>query len=137
MLTKTIEYEDFNGEMRKEKFYFNLTEAEAAEIEMSTDGGLSEMIQRIVNAQEVPSIIRVFKDIILKAYGEKSDDGKRFMKVKDGRNLSEDFAATNAYSVLFMELATDPQKAADFFNSIIPGAKNKTPDTVKAENSNE
>ena len=120
MLKKTINYTDFNGEERKEDFYFNLTEAEIAEIEMGTTGGLSEMINRIVNANDIPSIIKVFKDLILKAYGEKSDDGKKFIKVRNGVSLSEEFSQTNAYSVLFMELATDAEKAANFFNSLIP-----------------
>lgn len=119
MVKKTILYTDFNGNDRKEDFYFNLTDAEVAEIEMSTTGGLSEMITRIVNAQDTPAIIKVFKDLILKAYGEKSDDGKKFIKVKNGIPLSEDFAQTEAFSVLFMELATDANKASEFFNSLI------------------
>ena len=117
MLKKTIEYNDCNGVERKEDFYFNLTEAELTEMEYSTTGGFSEMIKKIVAAQDVPTIIKVFKDLLLKTYGEKSPDGKRFIKSEE---LSTAFSQTEAYSKLFMELATDPDKASDFVNGILP-----------------
>ena len=121
MLKKTISYTDYNGVERKEDFYFNLSKAEVMEMEMSTTGGLAEMIKRIVAAQDQPAIIKVFKDLILKAYGEKSADGKHFLKVDDnGRPLSAKFAQTEAYSILFMELATNDEAAAKFINGIVP-----------------
>lgn len=124
MLKKTITYTDYNGVERKEDFYFNLTTAEIMEMEMSTTGGLAEMIKRVVNTQDVPAIVKIFKDLILKAYGEKSIDGKRFIKVKDGVKLADAFAETEAYSILFMELATDADEAAKFVNGIIPAENN-------------
>lgn len=122
MLKKTITYTDFNGMERSEDFYFNLTKAEVMEMEMSTVGGLSEMIQRIISAQDTPSIIKVFKDLVLKSYGEKSADGKRFIKTPE---ITEAFSQTEAYSVLFMELATDADAAAAFVNGIIPKTNGK------------
>lgn len=118
MLKKTITYTDYNGVERSEDFYFNLTKAELMEMEMETAGGLSEMIQKIINAKDIPAIVAIFKDIVLKAYGEKSPDGKRFIKSEE---LREEFKQTEAYSELFMELATDADKAAEFMNGIIPG----------------
>lgn len=123
MLKKRITYTDYNGVKREEDFYFNLSKAEIMEMEMSTTGGLTEMITRIVETQDAPSIIKVFKEIIMKAYGEKSPDGKRMIKSKE---LSEAFAQTEAYSELFMELATDSDAASKFVNGIIPA------DMVKA-----
>lgn len=121
MLKKTITYTDYNGTERTEDFYFNLTKAELMEMEMSTTGGLAEMIQNIVQAQDAPSIIKIFKDLVLKAYGEKSLDGKRFVKVNDaGVPLSLGFSQTEAYSQLFMELATDADAASKFVNGIVP-----------------
>lgn len=121
MLKKTIKYEDYNGTQREEDFYFNLTKAELMEMEMGTTGGLAEMIDNVVKAQDAPSIIKIFKDLVLKAYGEKSPDGKRFIKVNDsGIPLSIGFSQTEAYSQLFMELATDAKAASDFVNGIIP-----------------
>lgn len=121
MLKKTITYTDYNGVSRTEDFYFNLSKAEVMEMEMSTAGGLAEMINRIVATQDAPAIIKIFKDLVLKAYGEKSLDGKRFMKVDaDGKPLSIGFAQTEAYSNLFMELATDADAAAKFVNGIVP-----------------
>lgn len=117
MLKKTITYTDYNGTERKEDFYFNLSKAEVMEMEMSTSGGLAQMINKIIETQDSPAIIKIFKDLILKAYGEKSPDGKRFIKSPE---LSEAFAQTEAYSNLFMELATDADAAAKFVNGITP-----------------
>lgn len=121
MLKKKITYTDYNGTERTEDFYFNLTKAEIMEMELGTNGGLVEMIQRIVDAQDAPSIIKVFKDVILKSYGEKSPDGKRFIKSKE---ISDAFSQTEAYSQLFMELATDADAAAEFVNGIVPNMGN-------------
>lgn len=117
MIAKTITYTDYNDVERTEKFYFNLSKAEVMEMEMSTSGGLAEMIQRVVAAQDQPAIIKIFKDLILKAYGVKSPDGRKFIKSEE---LSLDFAQTEAYSQLFMELATDAEKASEFVNGIVP-----------------
>ena len=117
MLKKRISYTDYNGNKREEDFYFNLTKAEIMEMEMSTSGGMTEMIQRIIETQDAPSIIKVFKEIIMKSYGEKSPDGKRFVKSPE---LSEAFSQTEAYSELFMELASDSDAASKFVNGIIP-----------------
>ena len=117
MIKKTITYTDYNDVERTEDFYFNLTKAEVMEMEMGTSGGLAEMIEKIVAAQEVPTIIKVFKDLVLKAYGEKSPDGKRFIKSDE---IATAFSQTEAYSELFMELATDAEKASEFVNGIMP-----------------
>lgn len=117
MLKKTITYIDYNGSERTEDFYFNLSKAELMEMEMGTTGGLAEMIGRIVSAQDAPAIIKIFKDLVLKAHGEKSADGKRFVKSEE---ISDSFSQTEAYSQLFMELATDADAAAKFVNGIVP-----------------
>lgn len=120
MLKQTRTYIDYNGVSRTEDFYFNLTQAEVTEMELSVDGGLVEMINRIVAAKDGKQIIALFKDVVLRAYGEKSADGRRFVKTREIRDA---FAQTEAYSDLFMELATDAQKAAEFVNGIIPAQK--------------
>ena len=117
MLKKTITYTDYNGVERTEASYFYLSMADLKEMEMGTTGGFAEMIQKVVNAQDAPAIIKIFKDLILKAYGEKSADGKRFIKNDE---LREAFSQTEAYSQLFMELATDSDAAAKFVNGIMP-----------------
>ena len=117
MLKKTITYTDYNGVERTEDKYFNLSKAEIMEMEMSTAGGFAEMVQGIVKAQDAPAIMKIFKDIILKSYGEKSPDGKRFIKSKE---LSDEFSQTEAYSDLFMELCINAEASAAFINGIIP-----------------
>lgn len=117
MYKRTIKYIDYDGNERTEDFYFNLSKAELMEMEMSIDGGMKAMLEKIISAQDTKKIIEMFKNILLKSYGEKSDDGKRFIKSPE---LSKAFTETEAYSILFMELAHDAGKAAEFINGIIP-----------------
>lgn len=117
MLKKVIAYTDYDGNERKETFYFNLSKAEIAEMELSTSGGLAQMIQKIIDEKDHPKIVRIFKDLILKSYGEKSPDGKRFVKSEE---ISNAFAQTEAYSELFMELASNADAASAFINGIVP-----------------
>lgn len=116
MLKKTFKYIDYNGKERVEDKYFNLSDAELMEMELSTAGGLAEMIRGIVEAQDTPAIVKIFKELILKSYGEKSPDGKRFVKSEE---LSIAFSQTEAYSMLFMELASNADAASKFVNGIV------------------
>lgn len=125
MLKKTITYTDYNGTERTEDFYFNLSKAEVAELEMGIEGGLSAMIEKIVAAKDTPAILAIFKKLVLQAYGEKSADGKRFVKSEE---ISTAFSQTEAYSDLYMELATNADEAAKFFNGIIPSVDKNTVD---------
>lgn len=117
MLKKAITYTDFNGEELTEDFYFNLTKAELIELEMGFDGGLSEGLKKIVASKDGNAIMQEFKRIILTSYGQRTDDGKRFVK---NQTLRDEFESTEAYSVLFVEIVTDPDKAADFVRGIMP-----------------
>lgn len=121
MLTKTIKYTDYNGVEREEKFLFNLSKAELMEMEMGVSGGMTETMKKIVEIQDTPSLVKIFKDLILKSYGEKSPDGKKFLKIdENGKPLSTQFSQTEAYSELFMELATNTKSAIEFIKGIIP-----------------
>jgi hypothetical protein len=117
VLKKTITYEDFNGDTVSEDFFFHLSKAELIELEMSHEGGLSASLQRIVDAKDGKGIIEEFKNIILSAYGKRSEDGKRFVK---NQLLREEFESTEAYSALFVELVTDTDAAVEFINGVVP-----------------
>ena len=117
MLKKTVTYVDYNGVERTEDFYFNLSKAEVTEMELSVEGGFSKMLEEIVKSNDNARILELFKEMVLKAYGEKSADGRRFVKSKE---LSEAFSQTEAYSEIFMELALDEKAAAAFVNGIMP-----------------
>lgn len=120
MIKWTIQYTDFDDVERKEDYYFNLTKSELMEMNFNANGGLEKMIRKIVEANDTKRIIDVFKDVVLKAYGEKSLDGKGFIKMRDGHRLSDDFSQTAAYDALFMELATNEESATKFINGVIP-----------------
>ena len=117
MLKKTITYTDYDGNKRTEDFYFHLSKSELLEMEMGVSGGMSKLINKIITEQDTKKLIETFKEIIVKAYGEKSPDGKRFIKSKEA---VEAFTQTEAYSDLFIELATDADAATVFVNGIIP-----------------
>lgn len=117
MLAKTFEFEDYNGNKRTETHYFNLSQAECYEMEFSASGGLTVYLNRIIAAQDMPTLSKIFKELILKSYGIKSDDGRQFRKSPE---ISKSFEETEAYSQLYMELATDSKAAADFINGIVP-----------------
>lgn len=117
MLTKTITYTNYNDVEVTEKFYFNLTKAEITQMELSVAGGLSEILKKMVDGKDVPTIMETFKMLIHKSYGEKSDDGKYFRKSEE---ISNAFEQTEAYSELFIELMNDPKKAGEFLTAILP-----------------
>lgn len=117
MIKKTISYTDYEGKNRTEDFYFNLSKAELTEMELSEKGGFEKYLEQIMKTEDNKELVRLFKEIILKSYGEKSLDGKRFIKSKE---LSEAFSQTEAYVELYMELVTDTDKAIEFCNGLMP-----------------
>lgn len=117
MFKKTIEYTDYNGDKRKEDFFFNLSKAELLEMQLSTNGGLQGFLMKIIETKDMPKLVEMFKEIIMKAYGEKSLDGKHFMKSEE---IRRNFECSPAYSELFMELATNSDSAAEFINALLP-----------------
>lgn len=129
MLKKTITYTDYNGVQRTQDFYFNLNKAEIMEMQLSTAGGLGEMLTKLIAAQDMPSLIKIFKDLILKSYGEKGPDGVHFVK---SEALSTAFSQTEAFSELFTELATNAEAASAFVNGIVPAEISKQANQTKA-----
>ena len=117
MLKKVITYTDYDGNERTETHYFNLSKAEMLDMELFTVGGYSNMLQRVIEEQDQIEIVKIFKELVLKSYGIKSDDGKRFMKSEE---ITKAFTETEAFTELYMELATDSEAAAAFANGIMP-----------------
>lgn len=130
MLKRTIKYTDYNGNEREEDFYFNLSEAELTEMAMSENGGLDELIKKIIAEQDTAKLMEMFKAIILKAVGDKDLDGKHFRK---SEKISDDFASTEAYSVLFMELFSDADAAVKFIEGVLPKNVDATAAVEKAK----
>lgn len=117
MIKETIKYTDYNGNELEEDFYFNLSKSEITEMELSYPNGLAEHITKITQSNNGAEIIKLFKELILSSYGRKSDDGKRFIKSDEEAKA---FSQTEAYSELFMKLATNAEAAAEFVNGIVP-----------------
>ena len=120
MLKKTITYEDYDGNTRTEDLHFFISKSELMDMELSTPGGFANKLERVSKAQDGAEIMKIFKEIILKSYGEKSDDGRSFVKKRNGINLSEAFEQTEAFNQLYTELLMDPDKASAFVNGIMP-----------------
>lgn len=120
MFKKAITYTDYDGNERTETFFFNLSKAELIEFNYFVDGGMEQFLQRIVKNEDVKGMIDLIKELIRRSYGEKSEDGLHFIKVRDGHNLADDFMQTEAYSELFVEITSDEKKTSEFINGIIP-----------------
>lgn len=118
MYKKVIKYEDFNGTQREETFYFNLSKAELMEMELSTKAGVEEMIRVLIATKDNATIVKTFKDLILKSYGIKSEDGTRFIKTQQ---LRDEFEQSNAYSEFFIELLSNPDEQVRFINGVVSG----------------
>ena len=132
MIKEQVTYKDYNGNQRTEDFYFNFTEAELAEMQLEVDGGLEDAIRQIVNANDTPKIIKLFRDdIFLKAYGQKSPDGRRFMKSAE---LVEEFVQSPAYSILFMKYATNVDALTEFINNVVPDDLRARIESLSTEN---
>lgn len=125
MVKESITWTDYDGQERTEDFYFNLSQAEMVEMNLAIPGGLEKLLNDMINTKDVPKLADYFKTIICKAYGKKSPDGRKFMKSEE---ILDDFVSTEAYSIFYMSLATDAEKAADFINRVLP----KLPDAPKA-----
>jgi hypothetical protein len=117
MIKETITYSDYNGLSRTEDFCFNLTEAELLDMQLTTAGGYAETVKAIIDAKDQPALIAIFKELLLKAYGKKTPDGRRFDKSKE---IVDDFVHCPAYSILYMRLVQDDEYAAKFIEGIIP-----------------
>ena len=133
MIKKTITYTDYEGVERTEDFFFNLSKPELIDLELSEDGGMQNKLQRIIAAKDVKEIIEIMKNLIYISYGEKTDDGKRFVKSKE---LSDSFVQTEAYSELFMQLSTDDKAASEFIKGIIPANLAAEMEKVNTSNPN-
>lgn len=116
MLVRTFNYTDFNGQKRSDTWYFNLSRAELLKMELGAWGGLDAMLKRLMREENPEKIMDMFEKVILSAVGEKSPDGRKFVK---NDTIREDFKATQAYSDLFFELVTDPAKANAFLKGCV------------------
>ena len=143
MLKRTIQFTDFDGNEQVEVHYFNLMKTELIEMEVEHGEGLEGMIRRIIETNDKKAIIAEFKKIILVAYGQKSADGKRFIKSPE---ISTEFSQSPAFDALFMELATDDKAAADFITKVVPAGMSNVdqdkpilppPSLTPAESTNE
>lgn len=131
MIKKTISYTDYDGNERTEDFYFNLSKPELIEMQTSEAGGLEKKIEKISKEQDIKKIIELMKDIIQRSYGIKSDDGKRFIK---NQEVLDEFMQSEAYSELFMALATDANAASEFINGILPKGLVEEAKKLEAQN---
>lgn len=117
MVKRNVTYNDFEGEERTDVFYFNLTEAELADIELQYDGDMAKKMQIMQEKRDGRGMFEMISNLILRAYGEKTSDGKRFVK---NAEMREAFAASDAYSKLLMDLLEDDKKLANFMTAIMP-----------------
>lgn len=133
MLKKTYTYTDYNGVERTETFYFHFTEAEILDMEMSSEGGFAERVQKIIDAKDQSALMKVIKNFVIDAYGVKSDDGRRFIKNEEVKTA---FVESPAFSDIFMDMVTNDELAAEFVNGVIPDTMKKRFAEIASNKSN-
>lgn len=119
MIKKTITFEDLDGNVLVEDFYFHLSKADIAEMELSRKGGLTEYLNKIVAEEDGAKLVEMFKDLLTKTVGKRSEDGRRFIKTQE---ITDEFVQSDAYSEMFIELATNAEQASAFVNGIVPSS---------------
>lgn len=136
MYIKEIKFTNFNDEEITRKYYFNLSKSDITTWNLEKNGGFLGRLERILNTQDGAEMAVFIEELLSKSYGEKSDDGLRFMKKTDsGASLYDQFKETNAYDVLYMELTTNEKAAADFINGVIPKEMRKQVEEAQANGS--
>lgn len=122
MLKQKIKYVDFDGNEQEELFYFNLSQLELMEMEVGgPHGSFKAWIDRIIETEDRAVLIDQFKKLILQAYGQRSEDGQRFLKLdKNGNSLSAEFAEHAAFETLFLKMANDDGFAVEFIRGALP-----------------
>ncbi len=131
MYKKTVTYTDYNDNERTEDFYFSFTKAELLDKQMSVAGGYATVIDNIAKTKDLPAMIKIFKELVMEAYGVKSDDGRRFIKSEE---LTREFMETPAFSEIYMGLVTDDKAAAEFINKVFPSTLVAEIEKAKKEN---
>jgi hypothetical protein len=116
VLKKTVKYVDFDGKEQKETLYFNLTEAEVLRLDLEFEGGLEQHINNLNEKTRPNEILELFEKVLQMSHGEKSEDGRHFIKSDEKREL---FSQSAAYSSLFVQLVQDVDEATAFFNALL------------------
>lgn len=129
MYVKTITYVDYFGQKQTRDFRFHLTDSELYELQYSTAGGFIATAQRMLDNHDQTNIFKTYKDLILKSYGEVSDDGQRFIKSEE---LSTAFSQTPAFDVMFKEITTSEAAQDEFLLNVLPGGKEKIQDAMNS-----
>lgn len=117
MFSRTFEYTGYDGQPHKDTWWFNLSEAELYKLELSNLGGMNGMMNRLLRESKPGEIVEVFESLILSAVGERSVDGRKFIK---NQEIRDDFYQSKAYSDLFVELVSSGEKLAEFLKGAIP-----------------
>lgn len=117
MIKWPITYKDYNGEEHTEDFYFNLNKAEVMQLDLTYNGAFVDYLKSIVERRDGKEMARIYRELILDSYGEKSSDGRRFVKSEE---LKSAFEQSEAYVELYMQLATEDGAAAKFMEGVLP-----------------
>lgn len=117
MLKHECTYKDFNGNEVTDVLYFHLSMPEIIEMEVEKPGGLKAIVEQMIDTKNYRDLVQLFKDLLLRSYGRKSEDGKRFIKTEEDRL---NFSQSAAYNKMYLDLATDAAFGAKFITGLMP-----------------
>lgn len=127
MFSDKITYEDFNGNIEVEEVFFNISKMESLELEASYPGGYATYLQQVAESEDPSEVIAAFKDIVKKAYGVKSEDGKRFIKSDEE---FKKFEESPAYDEFMIKLMSEENYALDFIIGVMPSTEGVTKEAI-------
>ena len=131
MIKKNIKFVDFDGNEKEKTFYFNLTQAEMSRMAIEEGWYLGDRIVEIAKSKDIPQIVTILEDVVLRAYGERTPDGGFIKKKPDGTKLADIFVTSPAYNELYVELLQNPERFTEFINSLVPPEMNRQVEEMK------
>lgn len=134
MFKHSVEYVDFNGSDRKEDLYFHLSLPEVTRLEAEIGMGLEDYIKGLTTNQELNTLLAFLERMLLSSYGQKTSDGKSFIK---SQVIREAFEYSQAYAEIFEQVLSNPDLARKFGENVADNGKSKknqvTPKVVSNE----
>ena len=112
----TVQYQNWDGDLETEDLYFHLNIKELQEME-KWDVPLTKRIAKLTKTEDGTEAFELMRDIVEAAYGERSSDGKRFVKNPE---VLKNFTQGLAYDEVILQFIDGTTDLAKFVEGLLP-----------------
>ena len=112
----TVQYQNFDGDLETEDLYFHLNIKELQEME-NWDVPLTKRIAKLTKTEDGKEAFELMRDIVEAAYGERSADGKRFVKNPE---VLKNFTQGLAYDEVIISFIDGTTDLGKFVEGLLP-----------------